>query len=307
MSRLLAASEDYLAIRRTMGFKLEPHGRLLADLVAHLDALGQETITVTAVLAWATSRVGYPKQWAFRLTVARGFAGYLRALDGVSEIPSADLLPRDRTRVAPYLYCDEELRAVMVATERIDTPQRAAAYRALIGLLAVTGARIGEAAALDRDDVNVNAGCVTIRAGKWGAARELPLHPTTVLALDDYARQRDGWFPEAADPAFFLSARGRRVHIGHFREMFNALSTEVGIRPLEGRRQPRLHDIRHTVAVATLIDWYRDPDVDVAARIPRLSSYLGHAAPKSTYWYLQAAPELLALAAQRLEPAEVNR
>jgi integrase len=307
MSRLLAASEDYLAIRRAMGFKLEAHGRLLADLVAHLDALGQNTITVPAVLDWATSRREYPKQWAFRLTVARGFAGYLRGLDGVSEIPSTDLLPRDRTRVEPYLYSDEELGAVMAETERIATPQRAAAYRALIGLLAVTGARIGEAVALDRDDVDLDAGCATIRAGKWSAARELPLHPTTVQALDEYARQRDSWFLAAMDPAFFLSTHGRRVHIGHFRETFNALCTEVGIRPLEGRRQPRIHDIRHSMAVATLIDWYRDPDVDVAARIPRLSSYLGHAAPKSTYWYLQAAPELLALAAGRLEEAEVNR
>jgi integrase len=201
------------------------------------------------------------------------------------------------------LYSDQDIAALMAATATIHTPFRAATHRTLIGLLAVTGMRVGEAIALDQGDVELAAGCVTVRAGKWGAARELPLHDSTICALDEYRQLRDSRWPQPKVPAFFVSMRGSRLLSGHVREAFRELRRHAGLTAAFGGRAPRIHDLRHSFAVATLIDWYR-ADADVAARLPWLSSYLGHAAPEATYYYLQATPDLLALAAERLERLE---
>jgi integrase len=303
MSPLRKACDEYLALRRAMGFKLDRPGRMLPDLVAHLESAGQATITTRAALEWAMRPAGHPQECAARLSVARGFARHLRALDGISEVPPADLLPSGRRRLAPHLYSDEDIAALMAATATIHSPFRAATHRTLIGLLAVTGMRIGEAIALDEGDVDLAAGCVTVRAGKWGAARELPLHDSTIGALDEYRQLRDSRWPQPKVLAFFVSMRGSRLLSGHVREAFRELRRHAGLTALPGGRAPRIHDLRHSFAVATLIDWYR-ADADVAARLPRLSSYLGHAAPEATYYYLQATPDLLALAAERLEQIE---
>jgi integrase/recombinase XerD len=303
MSALRKACDEYLALRRAMGFKLDRPGRMLPDLIAHLEATGQATITTRAALEWAMRPAGHPQECAVRLSVARGFARYLRALDGISEVPPADLLPSCRRRLAPHLYSGEDIAALMAATATIHSPFRAATHRTLIGLLAVTGMRIGEAIALDRDDVDLAAGLVTVRAGKWGAARELPLHDTTLRALDEYRQLRDGRWPHPKAPAFFVSMRGTRLLSGHIREAFRDLRQHAGLTAVPGGRLPRIHDLRHGFAVATLVDWYRT-DADVAALLPRLSGYLGHAAPEATYYYLQATPDLLALAAERLERIE---
>jgi integrase/recombinase XerD len=305
MSSLPQTAREYLAIRRAMGFTLERHGRILTDLVDHLVSTGQETITTRSTLEWATRPAGHPQEWAVRLSVARVFARYLRAIDGISEVPPADLLPSCRRRQAPYLYSEQQIAAVMARTASIHFPQRAATYRTLIGLLAVTGLRIGEAIALDDEDVNLDVGCLTVRAGKWNAARELPMHASTVAALAEYRALRQRHWPAPKVPAFFLSMRGTRVHPGHFRETFHDLRIAAGVTGRPGSRRPRVHDIRHSFAVATLVDWYRD-GLDVGPRLPRLSAYLGHSAPAATYWYLQATPELLALAAGRLEALEAR-
>jgi integrase/recombinase XerD len=180
-----------------------------------------------------------------RLSVARGFAKYLRALDGITEVPPADLLPSCRRRLAPYLYSEQQIAAMMAATAGIYFPQRGASYRTLIGLLAVTGMRIGEAIALDRHDVDLITGCVTVRAGKWSAGRELPLQDSTVRALRNYRQLRDRYWPAPKVPAFFLSMRGTRVHPGHFRETFHDLCDQAGVTAPPGARQPRIHDMRH--------------------------------------------------------------
>ncbi len=305
MSPLRKACDEYLALRRAMGFKLDRPGRMLPDLVAHLESAGQATITTRAALEWAMRPAGHPQECAARLSVARGFARHLRALDGISEVPPTDLLPSCRRRLAPHLYSDEDIAALLAATATIHFPFRAATHRTLIGLLAVTGMRIGEAIGLDQGDVDLAAGCVTVRAGKWGAARELPLHDSTIRALDEYRQLRDGRWPQPKVPAFFVSMRGSRLLSGHVREAFRELRRHAGLTALPGGRAPRIHDLRHSFAVATLIDWYR-ADADVAARLPRLSSYLGHAAPEATYYYLQATPDLLALAAERLERLEAR-
>jgi integrase/recombinase XerD len=185
------------------------------------------------------------------LSVARGFARYLRTLDGTCEVPPADLLPGCRRRLAPYLYSEAEVAALMAATAAIYFPQRGATYRALIGLLAVTGMRIGEAIALDRDDVDLAAGLVTVRAGKFNAARELPLHDSTVRALDHYRALRDRCWPVPTVPAFFLSMRGTRLHSGHVRETFRDLRRHAGISAGPGARQPRVHEYADVFVMPT--------------------------------------------------------
>lgn len=305
MSALRQACEDYLALRRSAGFKLTRHGRMLPDLVAHLETAGLATITTGATLEWATLPAGHPQECALRLSVARGFARYLSTFDSTAEVPPTDALPSHRRRLAPHLYTEQQIAALMAATEAIYFPQRGATYRTLIGLLAVTGMRIGEAIWLDRQDVDLEARVVRVHEGKFNAARELPLHDSTVSALDEFQRLRDRFWPAPKEPAFFLSMRGTRLLPGHVRETFRDLRKRAGVTAAPGARQPRVHDLRHSFAVATIVEWYRS-DLDVGARLPRLSSYLGHSAPEATYYYLQATPELLGLAVERLERLEAR-
>ena len=307
MSSLSQACNDYLALRRAVGFKLKRHGRLLPDLIAHLEASGQQTVTTRLALEWATQPAGHPQEWAVRLSIARGFARYLQTLDGCAEVPPPDLLPRCRRRPVPYLYSDVEVVALMAATETLRFPLSRATYRTLIGLLAVSGMRVGEAIRLDRSDVDLAAGCVTVRGGKPGARRELPLHDSTLRALREYCHMRDQRWLHPTSPAFFLSTAGTRLFYANVYKTFRGLLAEAGLRPrVGGQGGPRIHSLRHTFAVTTLSDWYRD-DVDVVALMPRLASYLGHAAPAWSCWYLQATPELLQLAAERLERAGRQR
>ncbi len=196
---------------------------------------------------------------------------------------------------------------LMAATETLRFPLTRATYRTLIGLLAVSGIRVGEAIGLDRSDVDLAAGCVTVRGGKPGASRELPVHDSTLRALQQYRRVRDQSWSRPASPAFFLSTAGTRLFYANVYKTFRGLLAEARLRPrVRGHGGPRIHSLRHTFAVTTLTDWYR-ADLDVPALMPQLSSYLGHAAPAWSYWYLQATPELLQLAAERLERAGRQR
>ena len=302
MSGLNQAVEDYLTTRRALGFKLERHGRLLPHLVGYLERAGAATVTTELALAWATQSEGHPDESAKRLSVARGFARYLQTLDSNAEVPAADLLARQQRRASPYLYSDADVVALMAATSTLRFPLRSATYRTLIGLLAVTGMRVGEAIGLVRDDLDWSHRRLIIREGKFGASRELPLHPSTIDALEMYAQLRDQWWPQPRSP-FFISMAGTRLIHENVHWTFRRLVRHVGLQPRSASCRPRIHDLRHTFAVNTLIDWYRS-DVDVAAWMPRLSAYLGHAAPAWTYWYLSATPELLSLAAARLDQSE---
>ena len=206
------AVADYLATRRALGFKLERHGRLLPDLVGALARAGATTLSTGLALGWATQPAGRPDAWAQRLSVTRGFARYLQTLDPAAEVPLADLLPRRRRRTSPYLYAEAEVVALLAATATLRSPLSAATYRALLGLLAVTGMRVGEALALDRADLDRDQQRVVVRAGKFGASRALPLHPSTLAALDRYAQARDARWPRPTSPAFFLSVAGTRLY-----------------------------------------------------------------------------------------------
>lgn len=230
----------------------------------------------------------------------RGFAAHLHALDPVHELVPGDLL-RDRGgRATPYLYGDADIVALMGAAASLRTPFRAATYATLIGLLAVAGLRVGEAIRLDRDDLDCFAGTLTIRMTKFGKSRLVPLHPTTVAALRDYLGRPDRPRPRIPMAALFSSSAGTRLRYCVVNRTFLRLVRLAGLRARSAACRPRLHDLRHTFAVRTVLDAYR-ADLDVGARLPILSTYLGHVSPSATYWYLSAAPELLELAGERLE------
>jgi integrase/recombinase XerD len=303
MSVLRKHLEDYLALRRSLGFKLGRPGQMLAGFVGYLEQAGAETVTTGQALAWATGPAGAdPAYWRARLAAVRPFARYLAPLIPGTEVPPPGLLPGPGSRRAvPYLYSSAEVAALMAAAGTIRTPFRAATYQVLIGLLAATGMRVGETIGLDRDDLDPEQGLLTIRGSKFGKSRQLPLHGSVLRALKGYARLRDSRPGRPASPAFFPSTAGTRLIYNNVHFTFHELVKAAGLQPRSAACRPRVHDLRHTFAVTTLVRWYADGG-DVAARLPLLSTWLGHADPSGTYWYLTGTPELLALAAARLEP-----
>jgi integrase len=302
MTPLAKALADYLSIRRAMGFKLEHAGRLLAQFVTYLEKAGAETVTTDRAMSWAMLPQGAdPSWWGQRLSMVRGFAAHLRTIDPATEVPPADLLPIRWRRANPYLYSDGDIAALVAATATLRFPLRAATYQTLIGLLAVTGLRIGEALRLDRGDIDWDHGLLLVRDTKFGKSRMIPLHETTVQALHDYLHLRDRLHPAPRGrPAVFISTTGSRLLYDSVHRTFRRLVRNAGLTARSASCRPRLHDLRHTFAVRTLLDAYRSGD-DVHVRLTLLSTYLGHVDPGATYWYLSSSPELLALAAQRLE------
>lgn len=303
MSALSAALEDYLALRRSMGFKLERAGKLLAQFVCYCETAGAKTVTIELALGWATLPAGADPSWsAQRLQVVRAFAKHLALTDERTQVPPADLLQAASHRATPYLYSQDEVRRLMAAARRLRSPLRRATLATLVGLLWVTGMRIGEALRLDRDDVDLTHGVLVVRDSKFGKSRELPLHHSTIAALRAYATRRDQLCSQASSPAFFISLAGTRLRYDNFHLAFGGLVCHAGLTRRSATCRPRPHDLRHSFAVSTLIDWYRD-GADVEPRLALLSTYLGHVHPAHTYWYLSAAPELLGLAAARLQAA----
>lgn len=299
MTALRQALADYLTIRRAMGYRLARAEKLLGQFLTYLEEGGEARVLTRTALAWATLPSGEPSWWASRLTVVRGFATYLHTVDPATEIPPADLLRARPSRATPYPYTDEDIANLLAAASTLRTAHRTATYRTLIGLLAVTGMRVGEAIALDRHDFDAGRGLITVRHGKFDQSRALPLHPTATTAVRRYLRRSDRPVAPHAT-ALFVSTAGTRLLCGNVQQTFRTLVRRAGLAPHSAACRPRLHDIRHRFAVCTLIDAYRQGH-DPEARIARLATYLGHADPKYTYWYLSAAPELMQLAADRLE------
>jgi integrase len=307
MSALSEAVQDYLAVRRSLGFKLTAYGRLLDDFVGYLEATGATTVTTQAAVAWATCPPQAAPRWqAHRLSVVRGFAAHLRAFDPATEVPPAALLASPSHRAEPYLYSDDQVAALMAAAAALRPAIRGATYESMIGLLAVTGMRPGEALRLDRDNIDWADGVIRIVGTKFGKDRDIPLRPCTLEALADYSRRRDRRCPEPKTMSLFVSAALTRLGHGTVDWTFRNLLVSAGITWPEQHRRPRMHDLRHSFAVKTLIGWYQ-ADLDVDARLPLLSTYLGHSNPSHTYWYLSASPELLALAAGRRQLAKDQR
>jgi integrase/recombinase XerD len=306
MSTLSGSVADYLSVRRSLGYKLAENGRQLSDFVAYLEAAGAQTVTAELAVAWATQPTGCtPVWWARRLAMVRGFARHLKAIDPATEIPPLGVLPHRCRRVAPYIYSDADIAGLMAAARELRSPLRAATYETLVGLLAVSGMRSGEAARLDRGHIDWDEGVLTVWNSKFQKSRALPLHPSALEALGRYAQIRDVFCPDPKTPSFFVTTAGTRLNHGTLNDVFADLVRSAGLDQGPGRR-PRPHDLRHSFAVRTLIGWYR-AGVNVDARMPLLSTYLGHSNPENTFWYLSAVPELLILASERLERAERRR
>lgn len=304
MSALRTRAEEYLVMRRALGFRLTTQGRHLMSFVRFCEERGADRVTADLAVEWATSTTrgsGNEAYQARRLDAVRIFARHLRPLAPATEIPPEDVLSRRYLRVQPYLYSAEEIAALMHAAGGLAPAIRAATWRTLIGLLAVTGMRQGEACRLRRGDADLETGTLVIRDSKFGKSRLVFLHPTTLTALRAYEKARDKALPAPQADTFFVNSRGRPLDGHNLQHTFAPLLAAADIQAPPGQRAPRLHDLRHAFTVATMLDWYRDGR-DVQARLPLLSTWLGHVDPKSTYWYLQAIPELLALAAGRLEP-----
>lgn len=300
MTDLSAAVDSYLAMRRGLGFKLVDAGSLLPDFVGYLHENGAEHVSTELALAWATRPVNTHRVWwRQRLCFVRGFAEYLRTIDPETEVPPADLLPARQQRLAPYLYSGADIAALMAAARSLNPPLRAATYETIIGLLSVTGLRLGEALALNREDIDKKHLLLVVRHAK-GGGRKVPLHETTLRALQHYFDCVDRHFPDPMSPSVFVSIRGTRMNEDSIHATFPLLIDQAGLTGRGQRPRPRIHDLRHSYAVRQLIDWHQQ-HADVDARIPLLSAVLGHSDPASTYWYLQAAPELFAIVGARLE------
>lgn len=304
MTELLTMLDEYLATRRALGAGLLQAERLLRSFLAFLTEHEAACMTTRLALQWASAPSQAQPSWqAQRLGIVRDFARYAHAADPRHEVPPAGLLKARNRRSTPYVYSDKEIADLIAAARRLrgGVGLRACTYPALLALLVVTGMRSSEPLRLDRDDVDLASGVLTVRRSKFGKSRYLPVHESTGQALAAYAAQRDRLCPHPVDPAaFFLSERGTRITQNTLQWTFVRLSQQTGLRNRSDQRGPRLHDLRHRFAIRTLQRWYRE-GLDVEQMAPRLATYLGHVRVSHTYWYLTATPELLQLAARRLE------
>lgn len=303
MSNLQDYLEGYLALRQALGYKLRTHRSSLKDFVQFASEEKTTTITTRLALAWAMKPAGAkPKWWAYRLRMVHHFALYVRGRDHATEVPPLKLLPYSHQRPKPYIYSEEEISRIIAAAKALPCRKglRGSTYSTLFSLIWVTGLRISEALALDRDDVNLANQLLTIRNTKFGKSRLVPVHASAANALAHYAHCRDQIFPNAQSPSFFLSIFGTRPTTAIAQLTFRQLCFKIGIRDARGGKGPRIHDMRHSFAVKSLIDVYK-ADCNIEQAVDALSFYMGHVGPSSTYWYFSAVPELLELARNRLE------
>jgi integrase/recombinase XerD len=299
LSKLVA---EYLDIRRKLGFKAERETWLLSKFVSFLRAEGSAFVTTELALAWARQPAdAHPSWWASKLSVVRGFAKHGHLADPRHEIPPRDLLPRFSRRTTPSIYTPDEIARLLRAARELKVRPihafRRATYETLFGLLAATGMRVGEAIRLDRSDVDWTNELVVIRESKFRKSREVLLHSSVMRALRRYAQERDRMH-RPRSPSFFVSLVGTRLIYVNVHTTFARLLRHAGIQ----RAKARVHDLRHTFIVRTILGWHRE-GVDVDAKMPMLSTYVGHRNPSSTYWYLSATPELMSLVGRKIERA----
>jgi len=302
MNDLKIALQEYLTIRRKLGFKLYQAGNLLHNFVLFAEKEGASFITTDLALRWTTQPKDSQPVWhAIRLGVVRRFAEYRSAVDPRTEVPPQELIPAHYHRRPPYIYNNNEIASLIKAAQKLPSllGLRASTYSTLFGLLAVTGMRMSEPIGLDRDDVNLKEGILTIRQTKFGKSRLVPIHPSTQEVLQHYAILRDQTCLLLKTPSFFVSERGTRLTQWSVRWNFIQLSRQIGLRGPHDSHGPHLHDLRHRFAIQTLLAWYR-AGIDIERHMPELSTYLGHRHVTGTYWYISAVPELLGLATLRL-------
>lgn len=309
MSPLHDALTDYLATRRALGTQLRWPESSLRRFVDFAEAEGAEFITTDIAVRWAVQPAAVKRAThARRLGIVRGFAAWLQATDRRTQVPPQRLLPTGQRRPTPHIYSDHEISDLMAAAGRLRSASglRPATFATLLGLLLATGLRPGEALALDVADVDLVSGVLAVRESKFGKSRFVPMDESSRAALVAYAEFRDAVRPCRDTPAFLVTGRGSRLGPHAARRTFATLCQAVGLRPRIRPRRigrgPRLQDIRHTFATRRLTEWYR-AGLDVDRLAPRLATYLGHVRIVETYWYIQAVPELLRLATERLEAA----
>lgn len=310
MNTLRQAVHEYLAMRRSLGYKLREAGQGLYDFAAFMEHQRATTITQELALAWAQQpKNTQAARWAQRMSYVRGFARYRSAADPRTQIPPLGLLPFRPKRARPYLYSDKEIEQLLHAT--LHSPLSARhrksctllpwVYYGLFGLLSVSGLRLGEARNLELQDVDLKAGVLTIRGAKFGKDRLVPLHASTCGVLADYlVRRQRHWAGRPVSSYLFVSSWGNRLDSAQVHRAFYAASRQIGLRGVDDSHGPRLHDLRHRFATTTLVNWYRS-DQDPERLLPILSAYLGHVHVADTQWYLNASPALMREAMSRLE------
>lgn len=303
MRPLTKAIHHYLALRRSLGFKLRDAGMVLAKFAVFMEQRNADCITTQLALDWAQQPGNaQPTHWAQRLSHVRCFARHHVASDPKTEVPPPGLLPFRPARARPYLYSVDEVQRLLEQALQLSpaTQLRRWTYHALLGLLSVTGMRIGEALRLRLDDVDLDNGVLTVRGTKFGKSRLVPIHASTRDVLASYRTRRASLLGDCDAIHFFVTRTGHRVDGGDVRRTFYHLSRQIGLRGAHDSHGPRLHDFRHRFAVETLLGWYRCAQ-DVERRLPVLSTYLGHVRVSDTYWYLSAHPQLMTLAMTRME------
>ncbi len=307
MNTLRQAVQEYLSLRRGLGFKLQHAGKELLDFVTFMEQHRASYVTQALALAWAQQPLNVqPAHWAQRLSVVRGFARHRSATDPRTQIPQPGLLPFHPKRARPYLYSVDEIKRLLGAALNMPCRYergelRPWTYHCLFGLLSVSGLRLGEARNLELQDVDLEAAVLTIRGAKFGKSRLVPLHASTGKVLADYiARRNRHWAGRPVSSYLFVSNWGNRLDGGDIHRTFYALSRQIGLRGVSDSHGPRLHDMRHRFATNTLVTWYRS-NQDPERRLPILSAYLGHVHVADTQWYLSASPELMREAMRRLE------
>jgi integrase len=293
--------QEYMELRRALGYKLRKHEARLREFIAFLETKGIDYIAAKLAIGWATeSSNGHRYSGFERLSFIRSFATHLSAIDPRTEIPPTGSIRRPLTDLRPYIYTQEEVGRLMAAARKLLSPRklRCHTYYHLIGLLATTGMRSGEAVRLANSDVNFADGLITIRKSKFGKSRVIPIHTTTARALAAYKARRDAFLKRAVASSFFISEYGGPI--SNVQQTFREIRLAAGLEQARNGTRPRMHDLRHTFAVQTLVAWYRR-GADVERRLPILSTFLGHTQVENTYWYLSSTPELLGEACERLE------
>jgi integrase len=278
---LAKAVEFYLQQRRQLGFPLKEDGQMLHQLAGYASERAHRgPLTNELALAWAQAPAQASRLWwARRLDAARRFATFWRAFDPRTEVPPPGVLGPSYRRRAVHLYTRQEIAALMQEARGLGGFY-GLSFQTLIGLLACTGLRIGEALRLQRQDIDGTAGLLTVRHSKFGRSRCLPLQASTLQALQSYRQKRPKHFRQITPAPFFVGQNGRAIPYYRAAATFRCLRQRLG---WTQRPVPRLHDLRHSFAVGCLIDWYRQ----------------GHSNIQGTYWYLSAVPELLALSQTR--------
>ena len=297
-------AEEYLAYRRRLGYQLRAEGQMLLEFARYADRSGHRgPLTNELTVRWARLPTkAAPLYQARRLEVVRCFARHRAIFDPRTEIPPEGLLGSAHCRTAPYIYSEAELSTLLAAARRLrsHTGLRPQTYATMIGLLSCSGLRISEVLKLSRDDIDWEHGTITIRESKFHKSRLVPLHPSAIRALSEYAQMRDRCHPIPQTDAFFVSDRGSALPYTTFRHTFRRLCKHLPAPPCPGKRGPRIHDLRHSFACRRLLRWYAD-GANLDHEITALSTYLGHAKVSDTYWYITGIPELLDLAVSRFE------